>query len=231
MSNELHGQYSWTAGVLLMVSILVIDLVFLPSQVWPNDAAQWRYETLSLVEHGRLWIDAEAARRIGLRGQYFVLNPEDGRYYSKFGIVNSLMSAPPMVIERLMTGQYPFPESPNVLILDGWNLLLSLCLAAVLYCVTARYSTNPWHRMAYVFACFFCTFIWYYQRAQGGEIYQPFFFACFYECLLRGVEPGNSGKALKKRWLAAAWCFVGLLTLTRLLYAVLIPLVSASLCL
>ena len=138
----------------------------MPAKIWSADPAIWRHEALAILQHGRLWIDPAVATALGSRGEYFVLNSADGHYYSKFGIFNTVMALPPMLAERLLTGKFPTPADPNVLILNSWNILQSLLLALVLFQLTGRYSACPWRRVFYVLACFFATYLWYYQRAQ-----------------------------------------------------------------
>jgi hypothetical protein len=199
----------------LLAIVFLVNGLFLPRQLCPGDQSVWRQEAESLIRHGHLWVDPQAAT-MGVPGQYFVLNATDGHFYSKYGIVNTLISLPPMVVENMLSGQGPPPVQRRILILNIWDLILSLALAAALYHVTRRYSADPRRRAVYVLACFYATFLWYYQRCQGGEIYQALFFVLFYECMLRGLR--------QPRWLLAAWGFVGLLILTRLFFGILIPL-------
>jgi hypothetical protein len=221
VSNSAAAKSSIWSAVFLLAAVLAINVIFMPGEVWHSDAGRWRCEAASILYYGRLWIDPRIALHVGQRGQYFVFNSASGHWYSKYGIVNSLISIPPMSIEWAITGRISSPWQPNLIIFTLWNFFLSLLLALVLFVITGRYATRQATRILYVLACFFATYLWFYQRAQGsGEIYQAIFFAAAYECLLRGLWP--MGKA-QPRWLASAWLFIGLLVLTRVLFATMIP--------
>jgi len=219
---------NWLPLTAILLSVFAVDILFMPRLLWQSDALIWRQESASILEHGRLWIDAATVADTGsVPGQSYDLNPIDGRWYSKYGIANSIISIPPMVAERWLTGSYQ-PGSPtDIRLLNAWNISFSLSLAGMLFLICGRYTSNPWHRCAYVMVCFFATYLWYYQRAQGGEIYQPFFFAATYESLLRALK---RPKAPSTPWLAAVWFFVGFLVLTRVFYAFLIPLTLLLCC-
>jgi hypothetical protein len=81
----------------------------------------------------------------------------------------------------------------------------------------------------YVLCTFYATFFWYYQRAQGAEIYQVLFFtAAFYFLMiyLRGLHD-TRGEPGRKHMLAlvGAWAFITALLLTRVIFILLIPTV------
>jgi hypothetical protein len=217
----------WLAGGLLLLVVLPADLLFMPRTFWQSDAVQWRQESRSILLHGRLWIDPDVAMGQVQPGGYFVFNSADGQWYSKYGIANSLMALPPMELERLITGKVPPADEPNVLISNLWNIFLSLLFAATLFVIAGRYTANSALRVVFVLACLYCTCLWYYQRAQGAEIYQALFFALFYECLLRSV--GRSGRP-HQGWMLMAWLAVGLLVFTRVFFGILIPLLIVIYC-
>jgi hypothetical protein len=114
---------------------------------------------------------------------------------------------PPILLERLLTGRFPQPQSPNILILNAWNILLSLLLAGTLFVIAGRYTSQAWRRAAFVLSCLFATYFWYYQRAQESEIYHALFFALAYECLLRSLQ--RQGLPSTK-WLVLAWFWVAM---------------------
>ncbi|HUB25119.1 MAG TPA: hypothetical protein VL992_06790 [Tepidisphaeraceae bacterium] len=215
-----QAQPSRRMGILLLLIVAIIDAAFMPLQIWPGDAQVWRLETRTFLQAGHLWIDPRiVASTVGEPGQYYDYNPADGQSYSKYGIANSLMAIPPVAAQLLISGNGPISLRTSALILNFWNLLLCLLLAAVLYRITRRYSPKPARRAFFVLACLFGTFLWYYQRAQGSEIYQLIFFALAYEFLLRGFE--------RPRWFWLAWLFVALLLLTRVFFGILIPIFAA----
>jgi hypothetical protein len=48
----------------------------------------WRCEAGTLLQSGHLWIEDGPLRHVGDPGEFFVVNPRNGCYYSKFGIAN-----------------------------------------------------------------------------------------------------------------------------------------------
>jgi hypothetical protein len=209
-------------GFLLLLIVFLIDLALMPRTVWPSDAAVWRREAATFLTTGSLRIDLSqvSATERGARGQYYDLNLVDGHVYSKYGIVNSILVLPPMIWEWAVKGKMPSPDDPNLLILNGYSILITLLLAWALYIVTARYSPDPWRRAGYVLACLFATYLWYYQRAQESDIIHALLFVVAFECLMRALQRPNPPSA---RWLLLAWGPIGLLVLARAFYLILIP--------
>ena len=201
-------SYAILAGLLL--TILALDVLFLPRLLWASDALISRGEAQSLYEHGRLWIDPQIVSATDPEmGRSYDLNSADGHWYSKYGVGNSLLSLPPMIAEITITGQYASGSAADKVILNIWNILLSLLLAWALFIITGRYASNPWHRAGYVLACFFSTYLWYYQRAQGSEISHALYFALLYECLLRALKrpAARRGGGWRRRGcLWDCWC-------------------------
>ncbi|HVM63003.1 MAG TPA: hypothetical protein VMV72_19245 [Verrucomicrobiae bacterium] len=220
----------WVAPTLLLVTVFVINFVAMPGTWWPGDPFAWREETRSLLRDGALHVDTQYAGQAGERGQYFVVNPRNGLWYSKYGLMNSLMAVPPTALEAALDGHMPrLGEAPDLLIFNLYNILLSLILCGLLYRITGWYTARTWVRVAYVLCAFYATFFWYYQRAQGAEIYQVLFFtAAFYFLMtyLRGLtSAGGESSATNRGALLAAWMFVGALVLTRVVFGLLIPTV------
>lgn len=229
------GRSSRLVLAALLLIVLGVDLLCMPAGISPGDPFTWREEARSIL-HGRLAID-EATAKVWLAntepGQYFVLNEKNGRYYSKYGIANSLMALPPLLVEQLTAGpaaaQWP-PQPANLLILNLYQILLCLVVTALLYHLTGRYARRPVTRTLYVLAVLFATFLWYYQRAQTSEIYQVLFFLAFLSCLLpclpgAAAQDGQPGR--QRRYLLGAWLFLALLLMTRLLFALLLPVMVA----
>jgi len=225
LSFSPSARHEIRVGAILLAFVLVINVLFMPRDVWESwDARAQRMEVASFLENHHLWVTPQAAMSLGEPGQYFVSNPDNGHWYSKYGIINAVMALPPTLAENLIKGHPSSPSQPSLLIFSAWNIFLSLALAATLFVITRRYSNSPWTRAAYVAACLFSTYLWYYQRAQGcGEIFQTLFFALAYECLLRALA---DEEVIRPRWLLAAWLFAGLLTLSRVFYGILLPVIG-----
>jgi hypothetical protein len=213
------------AFILLMLLVLAIEVLSMPRQLCPGDPSAWTAEARSLFLTGHLSIDPSVVVSLGMPGQYFVANYSDGHWYSKYGIVNSLMSLPPLIAQHAIDGNV---DMPDVRILNVWSALLGLLLAAAIFNITGRYTNSHWRRSTFVLACLFTTNLWYYQRAQGqGELYQTLFFTLFFTSLLRAMEEPRGPSA---KWLLAAWLWAGLLVLTRIFFGILIPIMVIVCC-
>jgi hypothetical protein len=209
------------AALLLAGIVLAVNLIFMPREFWRSDARMWRCEAESVLYYHRLWVDPRIATKMGEPGQYFALNGADGHYYSKYGVANTVMAMPPIIVERLVMGRMSSPWQPNLLIFTFWNYFLSVLLALAIYWVSGRYCAHRGVRVAYVLACLFATYVWFYQRAQGSaEIYQALLFTLVYECALRSFDKNRTHGA---GWLLAAWALTAMLVLTRVLFVILLP--------
>lgn len=219
----------WSALVpaALLLTVLAVNVADMPGMFMSGDPSIWREETRSMLADGHLSVDASLASAAGEPGQYFVLNAADGKWYSKYGIMNSLMSAPPMLAQRIMNG--PIPPGgfkPDLLVYNLYNVLLSLLVCALLYRITGLYSARPAARALFVLAALYTGFLWYYQRAQSSELYQVLFFLGFYDCLVRFLAAARAPEgstAGRVRFALGAWLMVLALVLTRVLYGLLIP--------
>jgi hypothetical protein len=210
----------------LLVLVGVVNVLMMPRVFLIGDPFCWREETRSILRDGSLAVDPRVADELNVhvQGQSFDLNPNDGRWYSKFGIMNSLMALPPMLAEKLWTGALPSRKDlPNVAITGYWGVLLSLIVCWLLWGLTARYSRRPLSRALYVLGVFYATYFWYYQRSQGAEIYQAMYFIAFFYLFvgyLDRVRDQNVQDADRLR-LLGAWLFLAMLIYTRLFFGLL----------
>lgn len=188
----------------------------MPRLISSGDPWAWREEARSIVTSHSLAVDPSSVTFLGDPGQYFVFNPAKQKWYSKYGIMNSIMELPPTLLE-VVHGKLLPHAAPNVLIFNLYNLLLCLLTALVLLKITARYTSRNWLRIAYVLACMYATYLWFYQRAQSSEIFQVLFFALGFWFLIEST----SNRAPRTLWLV--WLFWGALIFTRLVFVILIP--------
>ena len=219
---------SWIVPGALLAVVFAINFAAMPALWFPGDPYVWREETRSLLRDGTLHVDASFAKESGEYGQYYVFNPQTSQWYSKYGVMNSLMSLPPTIAEYLIHGRIPrVGEQPDLLIFNLYNILLSLLVCAWLYRITGWYTQRSWVRVAYVLSTFYATFFWYYQRAQTAELYQVLYFtAAFYFLMiyLRGLRRTRGQPDLESVLaLLATWICVAALLLTRTLFGLLIP--------
>jgi hypothetical protein len=215
------------AGSGLLLVVAVVGFLWMPAQFAAGDPLAWREEARSLLA-GELSVPAPVAQSLGAPGQYFTLNERTGLYYSKYGIANSLMSLPPMWLERTL-GLPGGGEQPNLLLFNLWQVALGVVLAALLYALSGRYSDRPAVRALFVAAAFYCTPLWFYQRAQTSEIYQTILFVGFFmaaTAFLRPLRQDGPGRLDARAWacIAAAWACAAALVLTRIAYGLLLPI-------
>jgi hypothetical protein len=211
-------------GLLLLVG--VVNVLMMPRALLAGDPFCWREETRSILSNGSLAVDPGVADQLNshVQGQSFDLNPNDGFWYSKFGIMNSLMALPPMLVEKWLAGRLPqHIAPPNIAIAGYWGVFLSLIVCWLLWGLTARYSRRRLSRALYVLSVFYATYFWYYQRSQGAEIYQTLFFIAFFYLFVGYLDrlgDQNVQDADRLR-LLGAWLFLAMLVYTRLFFGLL----------
>lgn len=222
---------SRAAALALLLGIATINVLWMPAEIVAGDPNAWREETRSLLLSGELHVPRGTGEKSGARGQYFVENERTGLYYSKYGIANSLLAAPPLLLDLAAgRGIGQRGAHPGLLHTNLWNIALSVALAALLYALSGRYSSRIAVRALFVVAALYCTSLWFYLRAQSSEIYQTIFFAALFMSLLGFLRPlaerGPSGLDRRAWWcLAATWTCAGLLLFTRPLYGLLLPVI------
>jgi len=181
---------------------------------------------------GELNVPAEYAKTFGEPGQYFVRNERNGLYYSKYGVGNLLFTLPPMELQRAIGGDIATRGGlPSLFLFNLWYVALGCVLTGLLYALSAGYSRRVALRAVFVLSTVYCTFLWFYQRAQSSELYQVILFTGFFMAtvsFLRALhERGREGLD-RRAWgsLAAVWVCAALLVLIRVVYGLLLPLVG-----
>jgi len=205
---------------LLGILVLVVGLLGLPAEQYIGDPQAVRMVAWSLLERGRLDVPTDLAQDAGERGQYFVQNPDNGLFYSKYGELNSLGYLPAMALERSLLGRLePFNDlATRTVLLNLNNLALSLVLAGLLLALACLFTRQPALALVWVLATLYASFGWNYLRAQTTELLQwtlctGFFWALFQLWRSRGHS----------RWLGAVHLFLVGLLLTKAVYVLLVP--------
>jgi len=209
------------AAVILAFAVALFNFAWMPGQFLDGDPAAWREEARSIVLRGELSVPAEFASRFFEPGQYFVRNELNGRYYSKYGVMNSLMSLPPLWAQAAAGGDISTPGTyPSLLAFNLWNVALSALLAALLYALASLYTPRLSIRVMFVVGTLYCSALWFYQRAQSSELYQAVFFAALFLCLARFL------RSRAWAWLGGAWVFAAALLFTRVSFGLLLPIIA-----
>jgi hypothetical protein len=229
---------NWTGGdsepaggvpIGLLLGVFCTGLLTLPAVEYPADPQAWREEARALILHGRLAVAPEIAAGMGERGQFFVLNPRDGRWYCKYGILNSLLNTVPLSVEYAITGDLPPWTSPDrVPIVGAFFVLLAVAIAYLLYEVTGFYTASTPARVTFVLLAFYTTYLWNYLRATNSESTQLCLFTLLYLSFLRFKRRPEPLAARPRRDLYVAWLALGLLCLTRFSYLIFLPMLAGA---
>jgi len=209
------------AALILAAAVAAFNFAGMPGQFLDGDPAAWREEARSIVLRGELSVPPEFASRFFEPGQYFVRNESNGRYYSKYGVMNALMSLPPLWAQAAAGSDISTPGTyPSLLAFNLWNVALSALLAALLYRLASLYTARVPVRLLFVVGTLYCSALWFYQRAQSSELYQAVFFAALFLCFARFL------RTREQAWLGGAWLLAAALLFTRVSFGLLLPIVA-----
>jgi hypothetical protein len=223
------------ADLLLLALVSIVNVLALPREQYIGDPVAIRMETVHLLRTGSLGVPAEIASRMGERGQYFYENREKGRWFSKYGVLNTFLYVPPLVAERLATGSLPWISPARLAFLNAFNVVLALCSAAYLLATVGLYTRDAAVKWVYVLSAFYATFWWNYLRAQTVEIYQTLFVIALYYHLVRHLRPPDDEwlhlRAATPRGthLALSTLYLAALCLGKLSFVIFVPVVAAVL--
>jgi len=202
----------------LVALVVAVGVATAPRELYPGDPYAYREEARSLLLSSGLHVQADVPARLGAPGQYAVFNPRRQAWYSKHGVMNSLIALPPLLGEWVATGDLPALTSPSRLRwVNAWNVMLSGALAALLFGLVGLYEERLGRRVLFVLAVLYTTFVWNYLRAQSAEIGHLILGAAFLFFAIKSMRESRSGLA-NGRSLAAAWVLVAALTLAKVSY-------------
>jgi hypothetical protein len=234
----LSAKADRTAFCTVQVAVAVLLVATMPRFIYPGDPVTIRESTRSLLQTGDISVEPQVAARLGERGQYFFYNEARDKWYSKYGLLNSVLYVPPLWAEQLVVGSLGPLDQMNeaeywwhCLLLNSYNILVSLGISIYLFRISRLYARNPWICGMFVLSVLFGTFAWNYLRAQAVEIFQVFFFCGLYYhlmiCRRLGVQRDEAAPSLGygcHLWLVMV--YLGLLVLQKLVFAVLMPVVA-----
>ena len=156
------------------------------------DQAAWHEEARSIILRGRFDIEEP----VGRAGTWaYVFNDRDGRYYSKFGSINGLLSVPPLAVELALSGELPHdgeidmkrPAVPplRVILFNLEFISLSVLCAVLIWASSSYYSASLWTRVLFVLMALYCTTLLHYLRFPSSELTQVVLFLLFWHFVLR----------------------------------------------
>jgi len=189
-----------------------------------GDPYAWREEARAIILHGELSVDSEMASTFPSKGAFFVLNPTNGRWYSRYGSFNGVLLTIPLMAEKLITGELPPLESQTrVIFLGVFYAALSVVIACVLYLITGYYTESIPARFLFVLLAFYTTYLWSYLRNTTQESTHLLLLALCYLFFLRFKALPQPLAERSKRDIYLAWAMLFLLCQTKLSYLSLLP--------
>lgn len=224
----------------LALIVLLVNFLTMPREFYAGDSHAIRMSSLQLIKNARFGIQEEKAPTLGTmtetEGKYFFHNSDKHKYFSKYGMFNTILFAPPLVAEDILHGvenfydyerptashNLPFYTGSLVFMLNLYNIALSLLIAWYFYQIAGLYVARALTRSLFVLSIFYATFLWNYLRAQSAEIFQVLFFAGFFYHFIQFIR--SDRKAWKQ--LLAATLFAGVLALTKQYYFLLFPVAA-----
>jgi hypothetical protein len=160
----------------------------MPKRIYYGDPVAVRYVTINLINRGELSVDPDFAKKRGLgeKGKYYFENVGRGKWYSKYGILNTLMYVPPLLLDKFYHGELKLDNyAKHPMPLNLYNIFLSLIIAVFLFRIMSEYTHSSLVMVAFVLTAFYSCYLWYYLRAQSFEIFQLLFFTIHYYYLVR----------------------------------------------
>ncbi len=221
----------------LLCVVFATSLLSMPALRYDGDVNAWEMEAESLVHRGRLAVRSSVAESLPPSAPYFVFNSQTGNWYSKYGIGNTLIYAFPLAFERFVLGKTemdppseifgstsgPYDITRRLLLLNGFNIALTLLLALVLYRLSRLYTTSGLTASLFVLACLYSTYLWNYTRAHSSQVYQVLFFSLGLLFLLRLSREPTRPAPRRSRYLL--WCVLSISALC-LVKLVFLPLMG-----
>jgi hypothetical protein len=161
-------------GYLSLGLFALVLLITQPYFLLAGDPVAIRHETRSLLKHQEIGIPYGARDELPANlippssepDQYFWQNDSRQKYFSRWGLTNTLAFAIPLSV----VGADAAPK-PLVLALNTFNVALATILAAGLLLLAGNNATPLWSIFC-VFGFLTSTVLFYYLRAQASEIIQ-----------------------------------------------------------
>lgn len=216
---------------LLLVAALGLFWLTMPAYLYPGDSKVSRAEAEWLLRSGR-WgipaagIDADLRPYTEIPGQYMVYSAGRDCYYSKFGVVYTLLSVPPLWGARLLQQAVGLQDAERVTVMffalyQGVFMAIGLLYLFAIVCTTGVRAKPS---ALYSFLVIFGTFSWYYLRSTTHEALQWPWAIAYVWHLLAAVRHADVDRFRQQMLhLAAAAFFLLILILCRPLYFLWLP--------
>lgn len=210
----------WVSGAVFVV-VLLLNILLMPAELLRGDPLVWISEAKSIIYRGELSLE-EGAIKYGSPGQYVVKNDRNGRTYSKYGLMSSIAVIPAILGGNLL-GEMDETNLVPMLSLNLWYALASATLALMLFRLSQRYTNSILARLVFLVGCFYCSFLWYYLRAQSMELFICIYVTGWYWAMVEMDQPTSRRYRIRA---AIAWLMVALLVQTRPMFILLAALTA-----
>jgi hypothetical protein len=215
---------SFRVVVPVVLFVLLVNFLTMPAEEYYGDATSVRIAAVALINTGRWAVPARST--FSERGQFFYQSAS-GNWYSKYGILNTLLYVPILQLEKCVMGKLGDASNPRTFFLNLFNLFLSCATVCYLVWIVRRYTSSAATVWIYVLSAFYATFWWNYLRAQTFEVYVTLFMLGLYYHLMSGLDLERVvGDRMERGHLLAAGIFFGALCLSKNVYVILLPVLA-----
>lgn len=228
MDHYRHRKSSSWHIVFLLILVSGVNLLNMPAFRISGDSTAIEFASVRLINYGKLSVQREVASTYGDRGQFYFENTKKNKWYSKYGLANTIIFAIPRYLEKVFTGDLQYHSKHRILFLNFFNMLLSMLLFYYLYQLSTFYTSRLWITITFSLSVFYCTYLSYYLRAQSAELYQTLFFTGFYYYLVIVLRYNGYTRLKFTNFklnlnLIVALVFLGLCCLSKIVYILIIP--------
>ncbi len=226
----IHQQRTSLICFLLCCLVFAINFITMPKRNYPGDPMATRSATTTLLRTGELNVPLQVVLHLSQeQGQYYYQNMTNKKLYSKYGILNTILYIPPILIEKWYRGELDYDAESRIrtFLLNMFNIILSIGITIYLFLLLSFYTKSPLIKIIYILTVLYSTFLWNYLRAPTFEIFHVLFFLMFYYHLIQYKHQSQTNHA---SWhLLASVLSLVLLCLCKLIFVLLIPLLCVAL--
>lgn len=157
----------------LMISVFALQFLLQPENLFPGDANAIRMESRYLIRYHTIgippdhknFIDSGFLPPTSYENQYFWENKSSGKFYSRWGVANTVLYAIPIYLSELGIIRSEF-DGLNIL-----NIVLTVLFAAGIFTIASNFGVRPLYACVLCIVMIYGTYIFFYTRAQTVEIF------------------------------------------------------------
>ncbi|MGM9998542.1 MAG: hypothetical protein ACI38Q_03995 [Candidatus Bruticola sp.] len=211
---------------LLLLITAAVSIYSFPKHAYIGDPYWMRAQAQAWID-GRDDIPAQYASKLEV-GQYCFYNEASGKYYSKYGLFNSVFMLPMALLWKWCGGESFYVgevrSAKFVLMLNCFNLAWTLGLAAALYWGASLFCKRSETAALWTLISMFAGFGWNYLRAQSGEIFQWTAASVFFAAAVSLLRSQNVRQEVSPWVKAALWLSLISLVMLKSIYILILPI-------